>query len=479
VFTNKFADNSHHSTTSQAATLTVGSAPSVTTQPSPQTVNVGATVTFKSVASGNPAPSVQWQVNTGAGFTNIPGATSNTLSFTATAANNGNLYRAVFSNGVGAPVPSTAAKLTVFVITQQPTSRGVVTGTTATFTVAASDPAATVQWQVKTVGSSSFVDISGQTSTTLNVPKAPLSESGNQYRAVFKDKLGSTTTTLTTQAATLTVGSVPSITQEPPATKSVDDGTQVSLTATADGPPTPTVQWQVNTGAGFKNIPGATSDTLTFTAHFADNGNIYQAVFTNAIGTKTSNTTTLSVNNALVITQQPASVTVAPGGNAQFTAAVNANPSATVQWQSKAPGATTFTNISGAMSLTLTVPTADVTLANSGTQYRAVFTSTAGTVTTKAATLTVDSMPSVTLSPVDTAVFAGQTVTFTAAATGSAPLTVQWQVDTGSGFTDIPGATSKTLSFTATASKNHNHYRAVFTNLVGQDTTTDAELIVI
>jgi uncharacterized protein YkwD len=88
-------------------------APMVTTQPSSQTIAGGSSVTFTAAASGTPAPTVQWQVSTSGGaFTNIPGATSTTLSFTANASENGNQYQAVFTNSAG-PATTDPATLTV------------------------------------------------------------------------------------------------------------------------------------------------------------------------------------------------------------------------------------------------------------------------------------------------------------------------------------------------------------------------------
>jgi len=61
------------------------------------------------------------------------------------------------------------------------------------------------------------------------------------------------------------------------------------------------VQWQVNTGSGFTDIGGATSNTLTIlNPTVAMNGYQYQAVFTNSCtpGTATSTSATLTVNPA-------------------------------------------------------------------------------------------------------------------------------------------------------------------------------------
>src|SRR5271157_228034 len=180
------------------------SAPTVTTNPVNQTVAAGSSVSFTAAASGTPTPTVQWQVSTngGAAFSNVSGATSATYTFTAAAGQNGNEFRAVFTNSVGTAT-TTAAKLTVNVapvITTNPSSQAVSAGSTASFTAAASGtPAPTVQWQVSTNGGTTFSNVSGATSATYNFTAG--AQDGNQFRAVFTNSVG----TATTSAATLTV----------------------------------------------------------------------------------------------------------------------------------------------------------------------------------------------------------------------------------------------------------------------------------
>src|SRR5690348_6742016 len=86
-------------------TLTVNApctAPVVTTQPAAQSITYGANASFSAAASGAPAPTEQWQVNSGSGFTNLTGETGSTLTLTKPGvASSGNLYRAVFTNGCG------------------------------------------------------------------------------------------------------------------------------------------------------------------------------------------------------------------------------------------------------------------------------------------------------------------------------------------------------------------------------------------
>jgi MBG domain/Bacterial Ig-like domain len=90
---------------------------SVTTQPQNATATYGdSSVSFTAAANGSPAPSVQWQVNTGTGFTDIAGANDGTLTINnPTVSQNNNQYRAVFTNTCNGTniVNSNAATLTV------------------------------------------------------------------------------------------------------------------------------------------------------------------------------------------------------------------------------------------------------------------------------------------------------------------------------------------------------------------------------
>ncbi len=279
---------------------------------------------------------------------------------------------------------------------------------------------------------------------------------------------------LTNTAAT----SAPSITQNP-SSMTVAPGVTASFVAAASGNPTPTVQWQQSTdgGATFTNIAGATSNTLSFTAAASQNNYQYRAVFTNSVSSATTSAAILTVQttqSAPVVTQNPASTTVAPGATASFIAAASGNPTPTVQWQQSIDAGATFTNIAGARSNTYSFAAA---ASQTGYQYRAVFTNSLSSATTTAASLTVQSTPGapvITQNPSSITVVPGATVSFVAAATGNPTPTVQWQLSTDGGatFTNIPGATSTTLSFPSSLSQNGNQYRAVFSNTANTVTNT-------
>jgi len=104
--------------------------PSIAADPSNQTVATGGQATFSSAATGNPTPTVQWQVSSDGGkiFVNIPGATSTTLTFMPDASQNREEFRAVFTNASG-EVSTTAATLTVRRATASNALSGTISGT--------------------------------------------------------------------------------------------------------------------------------------------------------------------------------------------------------------------------------------------------------------------------------------------------------------------------------------------------------------
>src|SRR5262249_55795833 len=188
-------------------------------------------------------------------------------------------------------------------------------------------------------------------------------------------------------------------------------------TAAASGNPNPTVQWEVSTdhGVTYTPIAGATADTLTFTTAVAQNGNRYEAVFTNAIGSATTTAARLNVQFAPTIASNPSSDTVTTGQPVTFTAAADGKPNARGQWEDSTDNGATYTPSAGAPADALTFTAA----ANqNGNLYEAVFTNAIGSATTTAAHLNVQFAPTIASNPSSDTVTTGQAVTFTAAASG-------------------------------------------------------------
>ncbi|WP_159501305.1 immunoglobulin domain-containing protein [Microbacterium sp. 18062] len=184
-------------------TVAESAAPSVLSQPEDAVAVAGSTAEFVATASGSPAPTVQWQASTGdADWTDVAGATAETLEIEATRELHASQYRAVFTNEHGT-VTSDAATLTVEyapVVTSSPLSTSVAVGSDATFTASAEGrPAPAVVWQVKT-GDDHWEIVEGATSTTLTVAEVTREDRGNQYRAVFVNAIGEAATAAATLA---------------------------------------------------------------------------------------------------------------------------------------------------------------------------------------------------------------------------------------------------------------------------------------
>ena len=289
------------------ANISISEPATVTTNPTNQSACDGGSVSFTASGSGFPAPTVQWQVSTGGPFSDISGATSTTLTFTATAANNGNQYRAVFTNA-GGSATTTAATLTVNTaptVATNPTNQTECEGQTATFTAAANgSPAPTVQWQVSTGGP--FANISGATSTTLSFT-VNASQNGNQYRAVFTNSCGTATTT----AATLTVKQNTSATDL--TNQTVCQGATANFSTTASGTGPFTYAWTVDGSPFGGNTSSISVDT---TAVSAGNHSVSVTV-TGACNSATKNAT-LTVQ-APTATTDPADVMVCNSAPANFS----------------------------------------------------------------------------------------------------------------------------------------------------------------
>lgn len=112
------ATNDGGTATSSAAVLTVSpalAAPAITSQPENASMAATRTATLVVAASGNPAPTYQWQRSTDGGvlFADVPGASSASYTTpTLALTDSGTRYRATVSNSQGSVV-SNAAVLTV------------------------------------------------------------------------------------------------------------------------------------------------------------------------------------------------------------------------------------------------------------------------------------------------------------------------------------------------------------------------------
>ena len=300
--------------------------------------------------------------------------------------------------------------------------------------------------------------------------------------------------------AVLTVNTYPVINTQP-ADTTVNQGSNTSFTVGASGASL-TYQWQVNSGSGFTNITdggiysGSTTTSLKITgATLGMNGYQYRCIVTEADSlSTTSSEATLTLNIPVSISAQPIAKTVNVGNNTSFSVTAAGTAPLNYQWQVDTTGAgSSFTNISnggvysGATTSTLSITGA--TGAMNGYVYRVVVTGTSAisdnTINSSNAGLTVNTYPVINTQPANTTVNQGSNPSFTVGASG-ANLTYQWQVDTGSGFTDISnggiysGSTTTTLQITgAPLGINGYQYRCIVTRVGSLSTPSSAATLTL
>jgi hypothetical protein len=146
------------------------------------------------------------------------------------------------------------------------------------------------------------------------------------------------------------VPAAPTVTTQP-ANQTVTAGHTATFTAAAAGSPAPTVVWEVSTdgGATYSPVAGATSATLTFTAAANQNGNRYEAVFTNTFGSATTTAAALTVQTVPVFTSRTPTAAVTAGQNYRFTFAASGNPAPQLS-ASNLPPWLTFDAAAGVLS---------------------------------------------------------------------------------------------------------------------------------
>jgi len=163
------------------------------------------------------------------------------------------------------------------------------------------------------------------------------------------------------------------------------------------------------------------------------------------------------------ITTQPINITAGPGERITNNVMATGRAPLSYQWrrnESALPGKTNA-------SLVFT----NAQLADSG-NYSVIVSNTAGSITSRVATLRVLVRPSITLQPTPTnqIVVAGDPVSITVGASGTLPMSYSWRLGGEIQTNIILNSTNCTLHYTAVATNNNlstNAWRVGITNIAG------------
>jgi len=429
--------------TSNVATLTISTAPAITSQPASITQCAGTNATFTVTATGT-GLTYQWRK----GGVIIAGAVNPSYTINNIAPADAGIFDVVITGTCGT-ITSNTATLTVNTapaITGQPVSLTQCTGTNATFTVTATGAGLTYQWR------KNGAIIGGAINASYTINNIAPADAAT-YTVLITGTCG----TVTSNGATLTVQTAPVITAQPVSIAQCS-GTDATFTVTATGPGL-AWQWRKN-GV---NIAGANNASYTISNIGPADAATYSVVITGTCGSITSNGATLTVNTAPVITAQPASQSLCTGANVTFTVTAT-GPGLTYQWRKNG------VNIPGALNASYTINNiAPADAAN----YDAVVTGTCGSVTSAIAILTVNTAPSITVQPVSLVQCTGTNATFTVTATGTG-LTYQWRKN----GVNIPGAINVAYTINNIALVDAATYTVLITGTCGTVTSNSATLTV-
>jgi hypothetical protein len=433
--------------TSNAATLSLNTAPIISIHPQSQAACAGGTLKLYVVASGSGLTYV-WRKN---GIV-IPAANMDTLTLSPVDANTAGSYDVIVSSSCATTSTSNAATITVnnpVVITTDPGPQNVCIGGNISITVAATGTAPiSYQWR------KNGINIPGAVSSTYTITNATPANAGN-YSTIVSNACGQVVTT----PDTLIVTNGVTITSQP-TNQTACTGSAATFTLTASGSAL-TYQWR----KGGIAITGATSATYTIPATVAGDAGSYDVVVTGSCGSVTSNTVTLTLNAPPSINTQPTNKTVCTGGTTSLTV-VASGTGLTYQWRKGG------VNISGATAATYTITNASA--GNAGSYDVVVSNSCGGSVTSNTVTVTVSNAATITSQPSSQTVCAGAIATFSVTATGAAPVSYQWRKN-GSAIT---GATNATYQIVNTLTSNAGLYDVVITTGCGSVTSSPAVLIV-
>ena len=258
------------------------------------------------------------------------------------------------------------------------------------------EPTVTYQWEKSDNAGANWSTLGGATSASYTTSTLTYAnDNADQYRCVIS-AVGAATDA-TTNAVTLTVQRTFSITAQPSNPTANEGATAVFSISTTSSSGSPTYQWERSddNGSNYVTVSSATNASYTTPTlvHANDDEDRYRCVVSlvGAAAPLTSNHGLLTVLRVISISQQPVNTGVIEGQTAtlSITAAITSDTIA-YQWQKSVDAAANWTNVNGANSSSYTTPATTFPTTPSE-QFRCVLSnSEATTVTSTAATVTVN-----------------------------------------------------------------------------------------
>lgn len=329
-------------------------------------------------------------------------------------------------------------------------------GSDYTFTISAKGSKPLIyQWY------KNYIPIVGETSNVLNLTNLQISDDAIYFCLVRNNGYMALT-----EEVYLTVVDSLSFSQQPESV-SANPNSNVSFNVVVDSDTSVNYQWYKNSLI----YPG-TSDTLFINYVTENEEGTYFCVAYNLLAAITSNNVTLTVNDPIIIKEQPVDTSLLAGDNLTLNLSCVGTFPISAQWRKD------NTNY-GSLSVT---NTGDVDLTINNIQnsdegnYDCVLTNIVGSVTSNKALVYINKPPEFVLEPLSGTVLVNDTFTFTVNATGTNPISYQWiKENTG----NVNGEVFKNYTLSNIQFSNSGNYACVASNLYETVTSTFVTLSVV
>ncbi len=427
-------------------------APSISPQPNSTLVETNSSFSFSIGVNGTGPFTYQWFKNGVA----IVGATSQSYSKSGAVAADAGSYTVTVSSSYGSAT-SAAATLTVRaplapIISSISSDTSLAVGSSFSLSVSLSVGTTPLSYQWSKDGA----PIAGAagTSSSYSVSSATPADAGS-YSVTVSNSVGSVTSSQVRVSVLL--GMAPIITVQPPG-RSLATGSFASFSLSVSGTSPFTYQWKRG-----GTVVGTDSSYSISSASASDAGD-YTVTITNAYGTVTSETFTITILPAAAITvpiivAQPSGGTLRQGDNLGVSVLATSTGSLTYQWYKDG------TIIGGATGSSYSKSAAASSDAGS---YTVTVTSTSGSVTSDPAVITVGAgvAPEITSHPASYSISPGGSQTVSVSLRSTTGVTYQWYKD----GVAVAGATSSSYSVGGQPALAGS-YTCVITNGVGSTTS--------
>lgn len=466
------------STISNSVILTINNIPTITLQPSSQTICSNQSATFNIAATN--ATTYQWYKN-GIVLTNTgiySGVNTASLTISNPTASDSGDFTCVL-NALTCEVTSTNATLTVnnapSIVSQPVAVASFCTGTVSpTYSVTAIN-ATSYQWRKNGVNLTNTAPYSGVNTASLTLTNPSDVENGAVLDVVISNAEGCSIISLQN---TLVITPIAVISQQPLSTNSCTNST-TNLYINATG--TTTYQWQRN-GVNLTNTApysGVNTATLSITNPVTTESGNFTCILNGASTCGvTSNTAVVTINSAPVITVQPTAPASFCSEMASATLSVTATGATTYQWRKNGVNLTNNAPYSGVTTATLSIT--NPTFTENGAILDVVVRNAAGCfVISTSRTLSLIQTATITTQPVATTTCTNSTATFTIVATNAT--TYQWQRN-GVNITNgapYSGATTATLTITNPAATIAGNFTCIINGSTCLVTSNSVALTII